>query len=377
MESALPVNLRRFRRLNKQTQSEVAEKAGISRNAYRNIETGGSKPRTPTLYSIAKVLGVPALDLLVDIPAISNMRFRTSRTLTGWERAEREQIALEVARWLLDYNETEKITGDRRPFEFAGIDFDRKDPISAAYRARAVMVLEDEDYIGDFSRLLENAGIKLLLLSSRLKGFNGLSVGSSIGGPAIAVNAGEWIPVEEQIFAAARELAHILMHPASYDSGIIKENDDEKMEADTFANYFLMPKSHFDIKWNSSRGSHWVDSVLHIKRLFNVSYRTVLDRLVAEGTADKNIYGLFVRSYNERFGRRLILREKSGTYMTRSEEPASLDRTDFIEDRLARLVMEALDRELISMSRAAEILNITVSEVRRRVQEWDSFNCDG
>ena len=35
--------------------------------------------------------------------------------------------------------------------------------------------------------------------------------------------------------------------------------------------------------------------------------------------------------------------------------------------------MNALDRELISMSRVAEILQITVTEARKRVREWDSL----
>jgi DNA-binding NtrC family response regulator len=112
----------------------------------------------------------------------------------------------------------------------------------------------------------------------------------------------------------------------------------------------------------------WVDSVLHIKRLFGVSYKTVLDRLVAEDLADSDIHRAFVGAYNNRYDGRLVFREESEAYAARSVEPSSMDKTDFFENRLARLVMNALDKHEITMSRAAEILGITVNEVRRRVR---------
>ena len=121
----------------------------------------------------------------------------------------------------------------------------------------------------------------------------------------------------------------------------------------------------------------WVDSVLHIKRLFSVSYKAVLDRLVAEGLADSDVHRAFVSAYNNRHDGRLVFREESEAYPARSVEPSSMDKTDFFENRLARLVMNALDKHEITMSRAAEILGITANEVRRRVWERYSFDSDG
>ena len=241
--------------------------------------------------------------------------------------------------------------------------------------ARSVLAHKDDEYIEDLPSLLHGAGIKLHLISSRLKDFFGLSVGDSRNGPAIVINSGRWIPVEAQIYSTARELGHILLHPESYRSEIIEEDDDEKREAEEFAVYFLMPRLLFRERWDSCRGSDWVDRVLLMKRLFKVSYRNVLDRLVDEGTADSEIYSSFVSSYNSRYQRKLVLRESPEPYTARSEEPSSLGRTYLFEDRLARLVMEALDRHEITMSRAAEILRITVSEVRKRV--WGRYSFDG
>ena len=57
--------------------------------------------------------------------------------------------------------------------------------------------------------------------------------------------------------------------------------------------------------------------------------------------------------------------------MTNRDEPAFLDQVDFLEDRFSRLVRDALERNEISMSRAAEMLNISLVELRDRVAEWD------
>ena len=376
MSKALAINLRRLRKIRNVTQLELARMAGISRNAYRSIETGISRPRTSTLHSIARTLKVSVFDLVIEIPSIRNLRFRAQHTLTARERAEREQIAVDVTRWLNDFNSIEEITNDRRPYQFDGISFEREYPVDTAARARSVLKLDENDFINDICSLLEDAGIKIRPMSTSLKRFFGLSVGIQDGGPAIAVNTDSSIPVERQIFATALEFGHLLLHPDSYKSDQVEEDEQQEAEASMFASYFLMPQSHFEKEWSEGRGIHWVDSVLHIKRLFKVSYKTVLNRIVEEGIVDSDICQEFVHSYNIRYNKNLIFKEKPEAYLTRSEEPSLLDRADFVEDRLARLVINALYDRLISFSRAAEILHISVREIRERVVEWGMFNED-
>ena len=52
----LAINLMRLRKLNSLTQQDVADAAGISRVAYRNLEKGDAEPRQGTLHSLAKAL---------------------------------------------------------------------------------------------------------------------------------------------------------------------------------------------------------------------------------------------------------------------------------------------------------------------------------
>ncbi len=56
--------------------------------------------------------------------------------------------------------------------------------------------------------------------------------------------------------------------------------------------------------------------------------------------------------------------------LARKGEPEGLSRHDFIEDRLVRLVRQALEQEHISLGRAAEILGLHRDEMRKYAREW-------
>ena len=57
-------NLKRIREAKGLTQSQMADLAGISRIAYRNIENGTSSPKVSTLQNIASGVDVKLQDLL-------------------------------------------------------------------------------------------------------------------------------------------------------------------------------------------------------------------------------------------------------------------------------------------------------------------------
>jgi predicted HTH domain antitoxin len=52
------------------------------------------------------------------------------------------------------------------------------------------------------------------------------------------------------------------------------------------------------------------------------------------------------------------------------ENPHALDVSDIKEERFARFVREAYEREIISMSRAGEMLNLSIMEMRALVRTW-------
>ena len=370
----LAINLMRLRKLNGLTQQAVAETAGISRVAYRNLEKGTAEPRRATLDKLAATLNASVFDLLAPIPELKSLRFRAHKSMTAREKAEFEQLTYGVANWLNDFNELEDILNRRVDYHLAGFQR-KKQPEQTAADARKALGLDSGcDCVPDICDLLEDAGIKLCFRSSPLKQFFGLSVGEADRGPAIAINNAEAIPVERQIFSMAHELGHLLLHKESYKDGsmhVESRNDPAEQEANAFASRFLMPDDHFDDVWNEYRGLHWIDRILHVKRHFKVSYLTVIRRLIETGRADpKKIYFQFSNAYESRYGKKLGAKEEPAAPSHLKEEPKHLDPLDIVEDRLNGLVRDALEAGEISVGRAAEILGMSLAEMREFVHSW-------
>ncbi len=373
MEKAIGGNVLHFRMLRGMKQDEIAEKIGISRNAYRAIECGDSAPKVSTLQNIADAFGVKISDLLHQKEAMKSLRFRSQHAPTAKERFRREQVVRDFCVWLKDFNMLEDCLDNHVSYklEEGSVKGRKNSPVDIAKDARKILGLDDKAPINDICGLIESAGVKICQISSELKGFFGFSVGKQDGGPAVCVNILNSIPVERQIFTAAHEFGHLLLHPNSFKTSIEDEDDAEEKEANVFASYFLMPEKAFTDAMEENRGLYLVDAVLHIKRRFKVSYRTVLYRLSETGRADKSIWPTFCKEYKRMYGKDLAgHREPDPLSSDISDEPKSLDNTDFIEDRFSRLVREAYEKEEITTSRAAEMLKIRIDEMRQKACIW-------
>jgi len=373
-------NLRRIREAKGLTQSEVADLAGISRVAYRNIESGSSTPKVSTLQNIASGVEVKLQDLFIPVRNLKNVRFRASKKMNS-----RESIIIEVVRWLDDFNSLEELLKDSKKYRFKALakklsliqkGGDRAK--FAAEQARNKLGLNETETIHDIAGLLESCGIKVYSLNLASDGFFGLSVAEKDGGLAVIVNVWERISVERWIFSAAHELGHLLLHIDSYNIEEIAEDEVQETEANIFASHFLMPEEAFKSEWEDTSGLPFVNRVLKVKRIFQVSYKTVLYRL--SESLGNSIWGKFLSAYKLRTGKVLSIKDEpealtsdkflQSPEVLRSQEPESLSPSHFMEDRLSRLVRYAIEKDEITMSRGAEILRIELEDMRDIVSSW-------
>jgi len=380
-QSIIGANLRRMREAKGLSQAQVAELAGISRTAYRNIENGSAAPKVSTLQNIANGLEVKLQDLLVPVRPLNKVRFRASKKMNS-----RDSILTEVARWLDDFNDLENLLNDREAYLFEDLaevlstnnDADRAK--LAAEKARKKLKLSNKEPIHDIAGLLEAAGIKVYPITLASDGFFGLSVAKEDGGPAIIVNVWERISVERWIFSAAHELGHLLLHLDSFDINELAENEDQEAEANVFASHFLMPEKAFKSEWDDTYGLSIVDRVLKVKLIFQVSYKTVLYRLSKYKGLGNWVWGKFQSGYKLRTGKTLGIKDEpealhpdkflQAPEVLRSQEPHSISSSFFLEDRLYRLVRRAIEKDEITMSRGAEILRKDLNDMRDIVSSW-------
>ncbi len=382
-------NLVRLRKDRGFSQAELASRSGLALSSYRSIELQKSVPRVDTLQAIAQALDVRLQDLLKEVPRLERVRFRAHKRLN-----RRESILVETARWLHDFAELEDLVGKERP----DIQWIRDGAAAASKRSRnwAVEIArtvrtsllgpehDDDDPIHDICGLLEAHGIKVRTTEVVSDAFFGLSVApEENGGPAIVVNTWERIPVERWIFTAAHELGHLVLHHHAYDSADVREDPKQEAEADAFAGEFLMPSAAFQKEWSENYGLPLVDRVLKVKRIFRVSYKTVLYRLSESSRHGKSIWRSFQIEYAKRFGRTLLKADEPVALPpdkfrawarvpegSRANEPDWLSRSDFLVGGLAGLVRSAIEEEKITLSRGGEILGLSLKQMRELTRSW-------
>jgi len=373
-------NLRLLRDDNTLSQQKVAELAGISRAAYIAIENGESVPKVSTLQNIAQAMNVKIQDLFVPFSELKAVRFRAQKSLK-----KRRSILIDVSRWLKNYDELEKRLNDRKGYKFLDLvqEFAKLSPgkdraIYAAEKARAILGLRENEPLRDIAGLLENAGIKVYSFKSTSDSFFGLSVGEADGGPAVVVNVSDRIAVERWIFSAVHELGHLLLHLDSFNSNKVEEVDEEEYEANYFASYFLMPEKAFRAEWGEAYGLPFVERVIKVKKIFHVSYKTVLYRL--DETEPFNVWAKFYVEYKRKTGKSIGNKSEpeaisSELYFqspesSRRNEPESMSHSYFIEERLKKLIRIAVEQNHITLNRAAEILKLSTSEMREITSSW-------
>lgn len=379
--NTLAKNLVRYRTARKLTQGELASAAGLSRVAYRNIETGEAEPRSSTLQALADALKVSIQDLLVERQVPEQVRFRSLKKLYN-----REAVLQDVATWLHEFQFLENLLNDRRAWKLgriaSGVPAGARRPIEVAAQVRNKMNLGPKEPIRDVCGLVENHGVKVRAAPVASDAFFGLSVGDSDGGPAIVVNTWERISVERWIFTVAHELGHLILHLDEYDVQQTAEPKQQEIEANLFASHFLMPHDLFLNEWGDACGLPLIDRVLKVKRIFRVSYKTVLYRIAEQLPRASDLWMRFQSDWKRRHGRTLLKSDEPEALTPddfapesfRSHEPETLARSDFAEDRLSKLTCMAVEQEKISIDRAAEILRISPVEMAYLAETWKVLN---
>ena len=372
-ESCIAANVARLRLDRGLTQDQLAREAGLSRVAVGKIERGEVEPLAQTLEALAAALGSSVGELVTPVRRLESVRFRARTRVRA-----REQVLAQVANWLDAYCALEADLDASRAFMIELSPPECRASGAAAQAARRVVGLGAHQPVQDICGLLERSGVKVLLLDTHRDSFFGLSVGKTDGGPAVVVNTWDRISVERWIFTAAHELGHLLMHPTEYRRDETELPRETEREADAFASEFLMPQEAFAEAWGETVGHSLLLRVLKVKRMFRVSYQTVLYRLVQLQWASQDVGVAFQRQHRTHFGTTLRqadepvpLKDSEFTWSWgRSGEPDRLSRHDFLENRLSSLVRRALQEHRISLGRGAEILGLNRDEMRQRISEW-------
>ena len=289
-------NIQRYRVAKGISIKQMVEKTGMSADHYEKIEIGKAPLTNEVLYAISKVLKVAVPKLIYYDSKLQNVTVSLKKELK-----DRKLIILETEHWLNEYKYIEDLLEDHQsnPIEEIRNQIKGKNMtiVEAAGITRKKIGLRDNVVVNDICGLLESNGIKVGEYKLESHDFFGFSISPDGSAPAIVVNNWNQIPVERWIFTIAHELGHLVLHQSDFNVDQTIEGKKHEMEANEFALEFLMPEAFFKKVWKEFYGLSFAERVVTVKRMFRVSYKTLLYRLVTLNPDAGDVWTRFESDY--------------------------------------------------------------------------------
>lgn len=323
----------------------------VTAQALGKYERGEMMPGSTVLLALTKVLDL-SLDYFTS-PMQASLTGVEFRKHSGTRVKDRARVEAEVLQQVERYLMIEEILdlnsalwndplGERRRIS-ALADCD---PLADEVRERWAL---GHDPIPDLTQLLEQHGIKVLLLDLPAR-VDGLTCLVQRPGrpevPCIVVNRNS--NLERRRMTLAHELAHRLIDE---DSPV-----DEEKAAMRFAGAFLMPADHLRAEVGSHRQALGYREIIQLKRLYRVSAAAIIVRLEQ----------LEVISHSA-----LVYAFQTYGHGWRKQEPEPLESGQRVFERpkrFERLCYRALAEGLISLPKAASLLQQPVTEIEAAVK---------
>ena len=323
----------------------LAEKTGdlLTRQAINKYERGKMNPGSDALIALSRALGVkPDYFFRESNVALSGMEFRKKTLLSA---KESESIKYRTLEFLERYLQIEDLLQDQAVF---------KNPISKEFRN--VCHLDDADKaakelrkrwklgeapIFDLTELLEDHGIRIFEIRTSDR-FNGIS--ARVGDlPVIAVNLND--DSVRRRFTLAHELGHTLL---DFEDG--KGLGQKEKLCHAFASAFLLPENVIISELGGRhRSKIAIQELIKLKEIYGISIQAIMVRIHQLGIVGDSTYRKFWAMLNARGWKK----EEPGNY-------PGIERAN----RFEQLVHRAAAEEAITLSRAAELLNVPLSEFR-------------
>ena len=323
----------------------------VTAQAIGKYERNESMPSSGVLIALADALGVSVDYLVGDQDMVFEaVEFRKKKITSRREESQVEAKVLHLleryllVEELLNLHSVEWHSPREAPYPVIS---------DVAEADRAARSLRDHwslgvDPIPNVVELLEDQGIKTLAVD--LTHIDGLTARVRRTGkgavPVIVVNRKDW--GERQRFTLAHELGHLVMEVAA--------RVGEEKAAHRFAGAFLMPADALWEEIGKHRTSIGWGELFELKQLFGTSVQAITYRC-----KDLGIFSgpLFRRLFNDftRLGWRAPPYKEP--YARKGEKPK----------RFERLTFRALAEGAISEAKAAEVLETSVHELNRRMEE--------
>ena len=323
----------------------------ITAQAIGKYERNESMPSSGVLIALADTLGVSVDYLVGDQDMVFEAVEFRKKTVT--RKREEAQVEAKVLHLLERYLLVEEVLHLRSVEWYSPREAPYPVVRDVAEADRAARSLREHwglgnDPIPNLVELLEEQGIKVLAVD--LTNIDGLTAHvrrpeHSVV-PVIVVNHRDW--GERQRFTLAHELGHLVMEVAT--------KVDEEKAANRFAGAFLMPANALWAAIGKHRTSIGWGELFELKQLFGTSVQAITYRCKDLGIFSDTLFRRLFNDFNGFGWRTPPYREPDARA---GEEPR----------RFERLTFRALAEGAISEAKAAELLETSVHELNRRMED--------
>lgn len=330
-------NIKYYRLMKRLSQKELAQRIGLNTMAVSNYEKGKRTPDVSTMRKIADALNIPMARLLASSDAgliIEHGAFRKHANIT---QSMQELILGYIDRYLTRLFNVLSFIGEAALAPVLHIErAPASDYESAGQYLRSVLDLPANGPIGNITDILENKGYIICPVPIEERHFSGNS-GMVNDRPYIAVNT--TMPAERQRFTLIHELAHLVF--------IFDDDQDEEKMVNGIAGAFLLPES--DIKRELGPKRKDIRSDLrYIQREYSVSMASIVMRAYQTGIISRSVCE--------------ITQKWMASQGLRRDEQSGIQPE--VSHLLEHLTVRAVAEEEITVSKAAELLERPLMEVR-------------
>jgi Zn-dependent peptidase ImmA (M78 family)/plasmid maintenance system antidote protein VapI len=332
---------------------EVSKKLNITRQTLNNYINGSTLIDFEKLIQLSKIVNRDIDYFYSSNYEFSNYHFRSDTNIDNITKIKFE----EKVRKYIEIEEINEI--DNHPYLLEAIldKFDRKFIKDISLKMRNIWNISYDVPILNPIYVLEENGIRIIQSGAVNPETSGFSVFNDKYGYFIFLNTDSTI--ERQFFTCVHELAHFIFNKNDYQTDLKIENKKLKEDiANEFTGQFLIPTQALR-KYLSEKNLMEIDfdEVIELKKYFHVSALCMTKRLWKEKLIDDS-------KYNR-------LRQRLEKEIGEKKEIDGLEKEKYpINFRFNNLIKCAFQKNRISLSKIAELEDITLIEARNIVKEW-------
>ncbi len=330
----------------------LGEAVGLSANALSKYERGAMNPSSGVVLRLADALGVRPEYFTREIEV--EIRCPAFRKHSGLSKTRQGIVEGRITELLERYLTAESFfDADQIPsFTMPEVckhpmeNFDDIEDFADEVRSGWGL---GTDPIANVCEVLEDHGVKVILLDDVDQRFDGYSCWTADGIPVVAAGWSEDMAGDRQRFSLCHELGHLLLEHR------VPDGLDVEKVCHRFAGAFLVPQAAVRKEMGGIRGHSPSGGELYsLKHKWGLSMQAWVRRLYDVKIISEGQY----RSACQWFSENDFRHVEPG-------DPVQPERTE----RSARLIFRAVAEDLMSVSRGAELLGKPVYEMRK-LMRW-------